>query len=154
MKYFKHENALVDPKAKIGVNTRIWAFVNIQDGAMIGEGCNICDGCYIEKGARLGDHVTLKNQVAVWDGVTLEDDVFVGAGTAFINDRKPRSNRRDAWVLEKVLVKKGASIGANATIMCGVTIGEYSTVGAGAVVTKDVEPHTTVVGNPARKIKS
>ncbi len=151
---FKHDKALVAAGAQIGEGTRVWAFANILDGAIVGKHCNICDGCYIEKGARLGDHVTLKNQVAVWDGVTLEDDVFVGAGTAFINDRKPRSNRRDAWVLEKVLVKKGASIGANATIMCGVTIGEYSTVGAGAVVTKDVEPHTTVVGNPARKIKS
>ena len=120
----------------------------------MGSHCNICDGCFIEKGGVLGNHVTLKNNVAVFDGVTLEDDVFVGAGVAFINDRNPRSNRKDAWTLEKTLVKKGASIGANATIMCGLTIGEGAVVGAGSVVTKDVAAHATVVGNPARQIRS
>ena len=154
MSYFKHDKALVAADAVIGEGTRIWAFANVLSGAVIGKLCNICDGCYIEKGAVVGNHVTLKNHVALWDGVTLEDDVFVGAGTAFINDRNPKSNRKDAWVLEKITVKKGASIGANATIMCGVTIGESAVVGAGAVVIRDVEPHTTVVGNPARKIRS
>jgi UDP-2-acetamido-3-amino-2,3-dideoxy-glucuronate N-acetyltransferase len=145
---------LVHPDAKVGEGTRVWAFTNIQAGAVVGEHCNICDGCYIEKGAVVGNHVTLKNHVCVWDGVTLEDDVFVGSGAAFINDRAPRSNRKDAWTLEKVLVKKGATIGANATIMCGVTIGEGAMVGAGAVVLKDVPAHTVVAGNPARKIRS
>jgi UDP-2-acetamido-3-amino-2,3-dideoxy-glucuronate N-acetyltransferase len=148
--YFKHDNALVHPDAKIGEGTRIWAFANVLAGANIGTHCNICDGCFIEKGGVLGNHVTLKNHVAIWDGITLEDDVFVGAGTAFINDRNPRSNRRGAWTLEKITVKKGATIGANSTIMCGITIGEYALIGAGSVVTKDVLPFTIVVGNPAR----
>ena len=154
MSFFKHEKALVAAGASIGEKTRIWAFATILDGAVIGAHCNICDGCYVEKGGVIGNHVTLKNHVSVWDGITLEDNVFVGAGTTFINDRNPRSHRKDAWTLEKVLVKKGATIGANATIMCGVTIGEGAVVGAGAVVLKDVAAHTTVVGNPARKIST
>ncbi len=154
MSFFKHEKALVHPEAVVGEGTRVWAFANILAGAVVGSQCNICDGCFIEKGAVIGNHVTLKNHVCVWDGVTLEDDVFVGAGVAFINDRHPRSNRPDAWKLEKVLVKKGATIGANATIMCGVTIGEGAMVGAGSMVTRDVAAHTTVAGNPARKINS
>ncbi len=149
-KYFKHEKAIVDPNATIGEDTRVWANANILAGAVVGAHCNICDGCFIEKGGIVGNHVTLKNGVAIFDGVTLEDDVFVGAGATFINDRYPRSHRQDAWVLEKTLVKKGATIGANATIMCGLTIGQYAVVGAGAVVTKDVAPFTIVVGSPAR----
>lgn len=150
MTYFKHDKALVHANAKIGEGTRIWAFANILEGAVIGSHCNICDGCFAEKGAVIGDHVTLKNHVAVWDGVTLEEDVFVGANVIFINDRFPRSNRKDAWTLEKTTVKKGATVGAGATIMCGIVIGEYAVVGAGSVVTKDVLPYTIVVGNPAR----
>ncbi|MBI4308713.1 MAG: N-acetyltransferase [Candidatus Omnitrophica bacterium] len=149
MSYFKHEQALVHPKAVIGDGTRIWAFANVLEGAAIGHHCNICDGCFIEKGASIGNHATLKNHVAVWDGVALEDDVFVGAGAVFINDRYPRGNRKDSWVLEKTVVKKGATIGANATLMCGITVGEYAVVGAGSVVTKDVPPHAIVIGNPA-----
>jgi len=152
MSFFKHERALVHPNAKIGEGSRIWANANILEGAIIGRHCNVCDGCFMERGAVIGDHVTLKNGVAVFDGVTLEDDVFVGAGVAFINDRNPRSNRQDAWTLEKTLVQKGASIGANATIMCGITIGHYAIVGAGAVVTKNVPDHTIVVGNPAAQV--
>ena len=150
MSYLKHDKALVHPNAQVGEGTRIWAFANVLEGAVIGSHCNICDGCFVEKGAIIGNHVTLKNHVAVWDGVTLEDDVFVGAGTAFINDRYPRSHRKDAWVLEKTVVKNGATIGANASIMGGVTVGEYAVVGAGSVVTKDVAPYAIVVGNPAR----
>ena len=152
MAFFKHERAIVHPGAQIGEGSRIWANANILDGAIIGDHCNICDGCYVERGALIGNHVTLKNGVAVFDGVTLEDDVFVGAGVAFINDRNPRSHRSDAWVLEKTYVKKVATIGANATVMCGVTIGTYAVIGAGAVVIKDVPDHTIVVGNPARPI--
>jgi acetyltransferase-like isoleucine patch superfamily enzyme len=150
MNFFKHEQALVHPHAKIGEGTRIWAFANIQNGAVIGEKCNICDGCYIEGGAVIGNHVTVKNGVEIFNGVTIEEDVFLGAHTTFINDRYPRSNRTDAWVLEKTLVKKGASIGANSTILCGVQIGEYAVVGAGSVVTKDVPAYALVKGNPAR----
>ena len=116
MNYFKHEKALVHPQAKIGEGTRIWAFVNVQQGAEIGEKCNICDGCYIESGAVVGNHVTVKNGVEIFSGVTIKDDVFLGAHTTFINDRYPRSNRQDAWTLEKTLVETGATIGANATI--------------------------------------
>lgn len=152
MSFKKHENALVHDKATIGDETRIWAFANILEGAVIGSHCNICDGCYVEKGGVVGNHVTLKNHVAIWDGITLEDDVFVGAGTTFINDRHPRANRQDQWTLEKVLVKKGATIGANATIMAGVTIGTYAVIGAGAVVIDDVPNYSIVLGNPAKFI--
>jgi len=150
MNYFQHEKALVHPRAVVGEGTRVWAFAHILEGAVVGRQCNICDGCFVEGGAVLGDHVTLKNGVAVFNGITLGNDVFVGAHTAFINDRYPRSNRSDAWTLEKTLVKKGAALGANATIMCGITIGEYAVVGAGSVVTKDVPAHSIVVGNPAK----
>jgi len=149
MSYFKHEKALVDDKAAIGDGTRIWAFTNIKKGAVIGRECNICDGCFVEKGSVIGDHVTIKHHVSVFDGVTLEDEVFVGSNVAFINDRHPRSHAGDGWVLEKTLVKKGASIGSNSTILCGITIGEYAVIGAGSVVTKDVGAHAIVCGNPA-----
>ncbi|MEI7999128.1 MAG: acyltransferase, partial [Candidatus Omnitrophota bacterium] len=152
MSFFKHDQALVHPNAKIGEETRVWAFANIQEGASIGGHCNICDGCFIEGGALIGNHVTMKNGVEVFNGVTIEDDVFLGAHATFINDRYPRSNRQDAWVLEKTLVQKGATIGANATILCGVTIGEYAIVGAGSVVTKNIPSYTIAVGNPAHII--
>ncbi len=148
-KYFQHKTALVSPKAKIGDNTRIWAFVNIQDDVVIGSGCNICDGCFLEQGVVMGNDVTLKNGVSVFNGITLEDEVFCGANVAFINDRYPRSHRRDPWYLEKTLIKKGATIGSNATILCGITIGEYAFIGAGSVVTKDVADYTIVYGHPS-----
>lgn len=150
MKYFKHKKSLVGKKVQIGAKTRIWAFTNIQDGAVIGRGCNVCDGCFVEGGAVVGNFVTLKNGIAVFKGITIEDDVFCGANCAFINDRYPRSHRKNSWVLERTLIKKGATIGTNATILCGITIGEYAVVGAGSVVTKNVAPHAIVVGNPAR----
>lgn len=149
-KFFKHPTALVHEEANIGDGTRVWAHTNIQAGAMIGKGCNICDGSFVEKGAIVGNHVTVKHYVSIFDGVTIEDDVFVGSNIAFINDRRPRSNRKDQWILEKTLVKKGATLGTNAVIMCGLTIGEYAMVGAGSVVTKDVPAYALVVGNPAK----
>ena len=149
MNYFKHPTALVDPQAKIGNNTRLWAFTNIQANVVIGEHCNICDGCFIEKGVVIGNHVTLKNNIAVFEGVTIEDDVFCGVNTSFINDRFPRSHRENPWVLETTLIKRGATIGTNTTILCGLTVGEYAFVGAGSVVTKNVLPYEIVVGNPA-----
>jgi len=147
--FTQHPQSIVEPGAQVGEGTRIWAFANVKNGAVIGRSCNICDGCYVEKGAVLGNHVTLKNGVNVFDGVTLEDDVFCGAHTAFINDRNPRSNRGDAWTLERTTVKKGATIGSNSTILCGITIGEYAFVGAGSVVTRDVPAYALVFGNPA-----
>ncbi len=150
MAFFKHEKAMVHPGAKIGEGTRCWANTNIQDGAVIGAGCNICDGSFVEKGAVVGNHVTIKHHVSVFDGVTIEDDVFIGSNIAFINDRYPRSNRKDNWTLEKTKICHGATIGTNSVIMCGITIGSYAVVGAGSVVTKNVEPYTIVCGNPAK----
>ena len=142
---------MVSDKAIVGEGTRIWAFCNVQSGAVIGRDCNICDCSYIEGKAVLGNGVTIKNGVSVYDGVTLEDGVFVGPNVAFVNDRYPKSRDAD-WVMERTVVRKGASLGANATIMCGITIGESALVGAGAVVVRDVAPGTIVVGNPARKV--
>lgn len=152
MNYFKHPTALVGPKASVGKKTRVWAFANIQDGAVVGSFCNVTDHCFIEKGVKIGDHVTIKNGVSLFEGVTLEDDVFCGTNVVFVNDRRPRSHRKDAWTLEKTLVKKGATIGSNATLLCGLTVGTYALIGAGSVVTRDVPAHAIVVGNPAKVI--
>ena len=146
MNYFRHEKALVHDGAQIGDGTRIWAFTNIQEKAVIGRQCNICDGSFIENGAVIGDHVTIKHHVAVFTGVTIENDVFVGSNVAFINDRHPRSHSGEDWVCEKTLVKKGASLGSNSTLLCGITIGEYAVIGAGCIVTKDVAAHTIICG--------
>ena len=146
--YSCHPQALVESE-KIGANTRIWAFVHILPGARLGADCNICDHVFIENEVVLGDRVTVKNGVQLWDGVTLEDDVFVGPNATFTNDREPRSRQRPAaW--PQLRVCKGASIGANATLLPGITIGEYAMVGAGAVVTRSVPARAVVVGNPAR----
>lgn len=133
----------------IGDGTRIWQFCVVLPGAKIGRNCNICSHCLIEGGAVIGDNVTVKCGVQVWDGVSLEDDVFVGANVTFTNDRHPKSGNRD-FALEKTVVGCGASIGAGAVILPGLTIGENAVVGAGAVVTHDVPAGATVVGNPAR----
>lgn len=150
MDYFCHEKAVVEPGARVGSGTRIWAFTNIKNGAVVGAGCNICDGSFVEAGAVLGNQVTLKNGVAVFAGVTLEDDVFCGAHVVFVNDLYPRSHRRTPWELKPVVVKKGATLGANAVILGGITIGPYALIAAGAVVTKDVPAYALVMGNPAR----
>jgi UDP-2-acetamido-3-amino-2,3-dideoxy-glucuronate N-acetyltransferase len=149
--YFIHDLASVET-VNIGSGTRIWAFAHILAGAMIGQDVNICDHTFIENDVRVGNRVTIKCGVYLWDGIILEDDVFVGPNATFTNDRYPRSKHYPDKFLE-TLVKTGASIGANATILPGITIGEYAMVGAGAVVTKDVPPRVLVVGNPARIIK-
>jgi acetyltransferase-like isoleucine patch superfamily enzyme len=118
-------------------------------GARIGADCNVGEHCFVEKGAVLGDRVTVKNGVAVWEGVTCEDDVFLGPNAVLTNDMRPRSKVYHDEV-ERTLLRQGASIGANATILCGITVGRYAMVGAGSVVTKDVPDHALVVGNPAR----
>lgn len=143
----QHPTAIVETEA-IGRGTRIWAHAHVLGGAKVGEDCNICDGVFIENDVVIGDRVTIKCGVQLWDGVVLEDDVFVGPNATFTNDPFPRSRRRPAAFVG-TRVARGASIGANATILCGVTIGTNSMVGAGAVVTHDVPPNAIVAGNPA-----
>jgi len=146
--FFKHETALVESPS-VGAGTRIWAFAHILPGARIGAACNICDHTFVENDVRIGDRVTIKCGVQVWDGITLEDDVFVGPNATFSNDPFPRSGQHPERYA-RTLVKRGASIGGNATILPGLTIGERAMVGAGAVVTRDVPPMAIVTGNPAR----
>lgn len=148
MLFFAHKNAVVETD-KIGKGTRIWAFVHILPNAVVGEDCNLCDQVFIENDVIVGDRVTIKSGVQLWDGITLEDDVFVGPNATFTNDPFPRSKQYPEG-FSRTLIRKGASIGANATILPGVTIGQYAMIGAGTVVTKDVPPFAVVVGNPAR----
>ena len=148
---FIHPSSDVQSR-RIGAGTRIWQYAVILPGAIIGNDCNVCSHCFIENRVVIGDRVTVKCGVQLWDGVTLEDDVFVGPNVTFCNDLQPRSRNAEATILS-TLVKKGASIGANATILPGVTVGEWAMVGAGSVVTRDVPPGMTVVGNPARLIR-
>ena len=133
-------------------STNMWQFCVVLPGARIGENCNICSHCFIENDVVIGDDVTIKCGVQVWDGVTLEDSVFVGANVTFTNDRYPRAKNAE-WKMEPTTVKRGASIGAGSTILCGVTIGEHAVIGIGSVVTKDVPAGEVWVGNPARFLK-
>lgn len=145
---FVHERGIND-SSEVGSGTRIWAFAHVVAGAKVGADCNVCHGVFVEGGAVIGDRVTLKPGVQVWDGVELEDDVFVGPNATFTNDPMPRSRQ---WLDEypRTIVRQGASIGANATILPGVEIGRGAMVGAGAVVTRSVPPNAIVIGNPAR----
>jgi len=148
MDYFKHPNSIVESQS-VGDGTRVWAFAHILPGARVGRDCNICDHVFIENDVVVGDCVTVKCGVQLWDGITVEDDVFIGPNVTFTNDPFPRSRQRpDKYA--RTLVRKGASIGANATILPGLTIGVNAMVGAGAVVVADVPPNAIVVGNPAR----
>lgn len=143
-----HPQAICE-SINIGTNTRVWAFAHILPGAVIGHDCNICDGVFVENDVKVGDRVTVKCGVQLWDGVTLEDDVFVGPNVTFTNDPFPRSRKPPAQFL-RTTVERNASIGANATILPGISIGRGAMVGAGAVVLRDVPNHAIVVGNPAR----
>lgn len=147
--YYKHPQSLVETEA-VGRGTTIWAFVHILPGAIVGEDCNICDHCFIEGGVVIGNEVTVKTGVSIWDGVMLQDKVFVGPNAVFTNDLLPRS-KNTAYSMQPTLVKRGASIGANATILSGTTIGQYALIGIGAVVTRDVPDYALVYGNPARQ---
>lgn len=149
---FIHDHALVEPGATIGARTRIWAFAHILPEAVIGEDCNICDHTFVENDVQVGDRVTVKSGVQLWDGVRLESDVFIGPNVTFSNDRFPRS-RRYPEVLSVVIVRRGASVGASATILPGIVIGENAMVGAGSVVTRSVDSGTLVVGVPARFVR-
>ena len=153
-KYFVHESSYVDNNVEIGKGTKIWHFSHIQSGSEIGEGCSIGQNVNIGNNVKIGNHVKIQNNVSVYEGVELEDYVFCGPSMVFTNIKVPRSEfpQRGSEFYSNTLVKKSASIGANATIVCGVTIGEYAMIGSGAVVTKDVSPFTLVVGNPARVV--
>jgi acetyltransferase-like isoleucine patch superfamily enzyme/dTDP-4-dehydrorhamnose 3,5-epimerase-like enzyme len=148
MPYFKHETAIVETH-EVGEGTRIWAYSHILPGARIGKDCNICDHTFIENDVMVGDRVTIKCGVQLWDGLRVESDVFIGPNATFTNDRYPRSKRHLAEY-PHTLIRRGASVGANATVTPGITIGERAMIGAGAVVTRNVPPHAKVVGNPAR----
>lgn len=146
---FIHSHALVEDGAKIGARTRVWAFAHVLSGAVVGADCNICDHTFIEGKVVLGDRVTVKCGVYLWDGVMAEDDVFIGPAAVFTNDLKPRS-RQYLEKYEPTLLKQGCSIGANSTILAGTTIGEWSLIGAGSTVTKNVPDYAVVWGSPAK----
>lgn len=149
--YFAHESAVIDEGCAIGRGTKIWHFTHIMKDSVIGENCNIGQNVVISPGVVLGNNVKVQNNVSLYTGVTCEDDVFLGPSMVFTNVINPRSAviRRDQYMTTRV--KKGASIGANATIVCGHDIGEYALIGAGAVITRDVKPYALVVGNPGRQ---
>ena len=152
-----HPLAEVSEEASVGVGTRIWRQAHVREHAVIGEHCNIGKGVYVDVHVKIGSNVKIQNHVSVFEGVTLEDGVFVGPHVCFTNDLFPRAITREGtlksaedWTITPTLVKYGASLGAGAIIRCGVTIGTFALIGAGAVVTRDVPPHTLVLGNPAR----
>jgi len=151
MDYFAHETAVIDEGCKIGKGTKIWHFSHVMTGAEIGENCNIGQNVVVSPGVKLGRNVKVQNNISIYTGVICDDDVFLGPSMVFTNVINPRSEiiRKDNY--ETTIVEKGASIGANATIVCGKIIGRYAFIGAGAVVTKDVKPYALVVGNPARQ---
>lgn len=150
--YFAHETAIIDEGCKVGKGSKIWHFSHLMENSWLGENCNIGQNVVISEGVILGNNVKVQNNVSIYTGVVCEDDVFLGPSMVFTNVINPRSavNRRGQYI--RTTVRKGASIGANATIVCGHDIGEYAFIGAGAVVTREVLPYALVVGNPARQI--
>ena len=151
LNYFLHETAEIDQSAKIGESTKIWHQSQVMPGAIIGKNCNLGKSVYIDRNVIIGNNVKIQNGVSVYQGVTIEDDVFLGPHMVFTNDLFPRAFVDDFKIIP-TLISKGASIGANATIICGITIGRYSMVGAGSVITKDVMDHELVIGSPQKKI--
>jgi UDP-2-acetamido-3-amino-2,3-dideoxy-glucuronate N-acetyltransferase len=150
--YFTHPQAIVETH-EIGPGTRIWAFAHVMSGVRVGFDCNICDHAFIESGATLGNNVTVKNGVAVWQGITIEDNVFLGPNCVLTNDYNPRAYIKKSGVaLQTTLIRANATVGANATIICGITIGRYAFIGAGTVVRRPVMDFALMVGNPARQI--
>ena len=155
--YFAHSTSDVSPQAAIGDGTKIWQHCQVREGVVLGRNCILSKGVYIDAGVRIGNNVKIQNGISVYHGVTLEDGVFCGPHCVFTNDRQPRAINADGslksaddWMLGETLVKMGASIGAHATIVCGVTIGRWAMIGAGSVVTRDVPDYGLVYGNPAR----
>src|SRR5438034_3519956 len=150
--YFVHESSYVDAGARIGKGTKIWHFCHVMPGAVIGERCNLGQNVVVMPGTRIGNNVKIQNNVSIYEGVTLEDDVFCGPSCVFTNVLNPRSHVSRKREYRLTRVKRGSSIGANATILCGVTLGEYAFIGAGAVVTSDVPAYALMVGVPARRV--
>jgi UDP-2-acetamido-3-amino-2,3-dideoxy-glucuronate N-acetyltransferase len=146
---FIHSTANVSDKATIGPGTKVWINVQIRENAVIGEDCILSKDVYIDHEVKIGSRCKIQNSVSVYNGVSIADDVFVGPNVAFTNDRVPRAFNTD-WRITQTKIETGASIGANSTIVCGINIGEYAMVAAGSVVTKDVQPYTLVMGNPAK----
>lgn len=151
-KYFAHETAIIDPGCEIGEGTKIWHFSHIMADCKIGKNCNIGQNCVVSPEVVLGENVKIQNNVSVYTGVTCEDDVFLGPSMVFTNVINPRSNVNRRGQYTKTNVKRGVSIGANATIVCGHDIGQFAFIGAGAVVTKEVAAYALLVGNPAKQI--
>ena len=149
---FVHERGLCESD-QVGRGTRIWAFAHVMEGAVIGADCNVCGHAFVESGAVIGDRVVIKNAVLIWDQVTIGDDVFVGPNNVFTNDLDPRAAfKKNPDQFLATIVEDGATIGAQATIVCGITVGRSAFIGAGALVISDVPPHALVVGNPAQRI--
>lgn len=146
-----HETAWVEDGAEIGEGSKIWMNAQVREQAKIGKGCVIAKDVYVDQYVEIGDRCKVQNSSSIYWGVKIEDDVFIGPHVAFTNDRIPRAFNKD-WTALPTFVKRGASLGANTTIRCGVTIGEYAMVAAGSVVTRDVEPYSLVIGNPARHV--
>ena len=146
-----HPSATVDARAQIGPGTRVWVNVQIRENTSIGAGCILSKDVYIDQGVTIGDRCKVQNSVSVYQGVTIGNEVFVGPNACFTNDKVPRANNPE-WTITPTLIGDGASIGANATIVCGVTIGDYAMVAAGSVVTRDVPAFALVMGNPARVV--
>lgn len=146
-----HETAEVSGGALVGIGTKIWNHTQVREGAVIGRQCVLGKNVYIDAGVHIGNGVKIQNNVNVYHGVTVEDDVFLGPSMTFTNDKFPRAFNEN-WTVTPTLVKRGASVGANVTIRCGIVVGEYAMIGAGSVVTKDVPPYALMAGNPARQI--
>lgn len=151
-KYFAHETAVVDEGATIGDDTKIWHFCHVMSGSKIGDRCSLGQNVFVANGVVLGNNVKIQNNVSLYEGVTCADDVFLGPSMVFTNIKNPRSGVVRKGQYTQTLLNKGVSIGANATIVCGINLGKYAFVGAGTVVTKEVPPYALIVGNPARQI--
>jgi acetyltransferase-like isoleucine patch superfamily enzyme len=149
--YFVHPTAEVEPGAQVGAGTKIWHLVHVRSTAVIGAGCVIGRNVYVDADVLVGNRVKIQNNVSVYKGVTIEDEVFVGPSAVFTNDLRPRAQNPN-WQITPTVVRRGASIGANATLVCGIEVGSYAMIAAGAVVTRDVAPYQLVAGNPARGI--
>jgi len=152
LNYYKHDSAVIDQGATIGSGSKVWHFSHVMSDAVIGQDCILGQNCFVGNDVVLGNRVKVQNNVSIYQGVKCEDEVFLGPSMVFTNVINPRSGIEKKDEFKSTLVKKGATIGANATIICGVTIGAYAMIGAGAVITKDVPDYALVVGNPARQI--